>query len=175
MTMPGSVQPDSGTYVYASDDPRSPMHTVLNLLANSVRTSIKAARDRLTALEDRFAGMDVTTPWVGLPFVNAVGATTAFQEDTAEAVLPKLAYRRLGSMVYLEGVARVRTGGAANYVDLGRLPDGFRPSRNMIFTYFWGDTTPYRGLIRTNGVVSIAIGAAAGTQINIPTVPFFLT
>lgn len=59
--MPGHIRSDSGIYQYAYDDPRTPMHDVLNLVADSVHNAQLGNIAQLSQLADLIAALQVQT------------------------------------------------------------------------------------------------------------------
>lgn len=82
--MPGSINPESGIYQYAYDDPRSPMHDVLNLLADSVHNTQKMNLAEQSQLADLVAAQQQATA----PAFARSGLATSTWTQNAQGTIP---------------------------------------------------------------------------------------
>lgn len=168
----GYIDPDSGQYIYGTDDPRQPMSDVLNLAQNAARDAALADRERISSLEAWVGDYTAMTPWAEVPLETAYYSTSPLDNVWSSAAQP-LAYRAIGDMVMVDGaVNTVATGG--NHV--GTLPVGYRPLRIVSFIYiFANDSLAQRGIIELDGKIRLSAGPPAdGTDITFIIPPFFL-
>lgn len=166
----GYTDPGSGQYIYGSDDPRQPMHDVLNLHANAAHTAALADRARLDELESWVGDYTAMTPWTAVPLRAEFSASPLDPVWSSTAV--PLAYRKIGDMVTVDGAVNQVAPG--NHV--GDLPVGFRPLRIVSFIYMFGNgSDAVRGIIELNGAIRLSAAAPAnGTDITFIIPPFYV-
>ncbi|MBO1770452.1 hypothetical protein [Agrococcus sp. TF02-05] len=151
----GYIDPDSGQYIYGSDDPRQPMHDVLNLGQQAAATESQQTRSRLDQLELWLGGFNAATPWANLP-LNSTYFEVANTDSIAGVASTPLRYRRAGDRLHLIGTVNAKAV-PPNWTVLGTLPSGFRPIEDTPILYMFNlqsDIT--RGVIKTNGDVQLS-------------------
>lgn len=163
----GFIDPDSGIYIYGEDDPRQPMHAVLNLAQEATRTESMQARSRLDLLEQWLGGFNAATPWEPLN-IHTVYYETGNLDPIGSVPAKPLQYRRVGDLVYFDGgVNTIAVPG--NWISVGTLPPGFRPLEDTPFTYMFGHSSEInRGIAQTDGTIRLGLAPPAiGTDVTI--------
>lgn len=104
----GYIDPDSGIYIYGPDDPRQPMHDVLNLAQT-------ATRDAVVGMQGDIASLEQTTPVPGeLP-----APLNGYALDAGSIMM------RVGGLVFMSLVLTKSAG--VDAVIVAQLPTGYRP------------------------------------------------
>jgi hypothetical protein len=136
----------NGVWQYGETDAIALFSDTLNKGMDSVSDAITADRTRLTTLETATAD----TGWITLT-ISAGGWT----------VLQPVRYRKIGSVVYIDGEL---VGGTVGNTVIATLPAGFRPSKRITFLLLdWGTgTTDGRLQIADTGTLQI-YGGNGGT------------
>ena len=116
----GYIDPDSGTYIYGSDDPRGPLHDVLNKGALAEHNARKADRARLKTLENSEAAALSIQSIVPSSFIT-LESDYRFQAGFAQVV------RRIGSRIEftlrVEAIGHPLThGGSIGYLNYQWYP-----------------------------------------------------
>lgn len=169
----GYIDPNSGQYIYGTDDPRQPMHSVLNLAQNAAAIEAQQTRARLDQLEQWLGAFNAATPWATVT-LNSTYFNTGLDPIGSQPA-KVLSYRRVGDKVYVEGGAN--TGVVPpNWTHLGTLPLYFRPLEATPFVYLFGHSSDVnRGMMLPDGRLLLGQAPpAAGTDVTILSAQAFI-
>lgn len=143
----GYIEPESGMYIYGADDPRQPMHDVLNLAQMPLVQQMMIVREGIRSLED-------TRPLPGpLP--------TPTTGNTREA---STALMTVGGLVFLTLKLTRTSDFPSAGATLATLPAGFRPVAQMTVNAVssqGGNATTHVVTIDANGAIRNWTTAAA--------------
>lgn len=110
---------------------------------------------------DLYLAGRVAGPWIGLAFTNS-GGTTWTDFDVVSWQVGR--YKRLGDMVFLQGLVK-RTAGTGTVI--ANLPANYRPPRNILYAAHC-DSGLCRIDVATNGDIGLQSGSAGWVSLNLP-------
>lgn len=130
----------NGVWRYDNNDNVTPLATFMNLLAISVSDALADLRADLTIPD---------SGWINLPLASGTVAVSGYT--------PR--YRKIGSVVYIEGRCTNVTGSFS----VGTLPAGFRPNNSIadLGNFAINDSAWRRVYCTSAGVLSV--GACQGS------------